>query len=306
MKTISLVAPCYNEAENIEKYYEEVIRVLGDIPYNLQLVFVNDGSSDRTLNILLALSEKDKRVKIVDLSRNFGKEIALTAGLDYADGDAIVPIDVDLQDPPYVVKELIAKWEEGYDVVYATRAERAGETFMKKFTAKVFYKVIASVNKIKVPRNTGDFRLMDRRVVEELKKFKEQHRFMKGLFAWVGFKQTQVFYDRESRNAGFTKFNYWKLINLAVEGITSFTVAPLRVATFLGAIISIFAFLFALYTIIATVTVGNDVPGYSSLMVVILFLGGVQLLTIGIIGEYIGRIFNETKNRPLYIVNAIH
>jgi glycosyltransferase involved in cell wall biosynthesis len=306
MKTISLVAPCYNEAENIEKYYEEVIRVLGDIPYNLQLVFVNDGSSDRTLNILLALSEKDKRVKIVDLSRNFGKEIALTAGLDYADGDAVVPIDVDLQDPPYVVKELIAKWEEGYDVVYATRAERAGETFMKKFTAKVFYKVIASVNKIKVPRNTGDFRLMDRRVVEELKKFKEQHRFMKGLFAWVGFKQTQVFYDRESRNAGFTKFNYWKLINLAVEGITSFTVAPLRVATFLGAIISIFAFLFALYTIIATVTMGNDVPGYSSLMVVILFLGGVQLLTIGIIGEYIGRIFNETKNRPLYIVNAIH
>jgi glycosyltransferase involved in cell wall biosynthesis len=301
-KIISLVAPSYNESENIRKFYESIKSIFSNLNYEFEIIFVNDGSRDNTLELMLDLHSEDSRVKVINLSRNFGKEIALTAGLDNAEGDGVIPIDVDLQDPPEVIPQLISKWEEGYDMVYAVRSKRDGEGPMKKFTAFLFYRLIASVTKIKIPKDTGDFRILDRRAILALRELREYHRFMKGLFTWVGFKQVGIQYRRNPRFAGKSKFNFMKLLNLAIEGFTSFTVAPLRFATILGLIISLTSILYAVYIIIKTMLNGIDVPGYSSLMVAVLFLGGVQLLSIGIIGEYIGRIFNETKNRPLYLV----
>lgn len=300
--TLSIVVPVFNEWDNLETFYDRIAKVLEELGETFEIVFVNDGSNDDTLDVLLSLHARDDRLKIVDLTRNFGKEIALTAGIDFAAGKAVIPIDVDLQDPPEVIPKLVAKWREGYDVVYATRVSRDGESRLKKWTAHWFYRVIGRLTKFELPRDTGDFRLMDRQVVDALKQLREHHRFMKGLFSWVGFRQASVPYHREPRFAGKGKWNYWKLWNFALEGITSFSYAPLQFATYLGLLVSLSAFLYGSYLVIVTLLYGNPVPGYPSLMVAILFLGGVQLLTIGIIGEYVGRIYNETKRRPLYLV----
>ena len=305
-KMISVVAPAYNEEENVELFYTSMKKVLDSLTTSWEIICVNDGSKDTTLEKLLALHVEDNRVKVINLSRNFGKEVALTAGLDHAIGDAIVPIDIDLQDPPELIEDMLKLWQEGYDVVYATRVERDGESFVKKFTASMFYKFMGKISNIEIPRDTGDFRLMDKKVLYELKQLRETHRFMKGLFSWVGYKQVSLPYNRLARNAGETTFNYLKLWNFAIEGITSFSIAPLQLATYIGTLVSLFAFIYSLIIITKTVLFGADVPGYPSMMVTILFLGGVQLISIGIIGEYIGRIYNEVKQRPLYIISDIN
>jgi len=277
--------------------------VLAPLSVDAEIVYVNDGSTDASLVLMQSLKEADPRVAIVDLSRNFGKEIAMSAGLDYACGDAIVVIDADLQDPPELIPTMVDYWREGYDNVYARRVNRDGETFLKRATARTFYRVIHKMSRVEIPENTGDFRLLSRRALHSLRRLREQHRFMKGLFAWVGHRTKEGLYRREPRYAGTTKWNYWRLWNLAIEGITSFTIAPLKIAVYLGVITATCAFVYALYMILRTLLYGNPVAGYPSLLVVVLFLGGVQLLALGIIGEYLGRMFNEVKGRPLYLVN---
>ena len=301
---ISVVVPAYNEQEVLPAFQARIIPVMEAIGLPFEVVYVNDGSRDQTLQIMLALQAADPRVAVVNLSRNFGKEIALTAGLDHAAAtDAVVVIDADLQDPPEVIPDLVAAWQQGYDVAYAQRRMREGETWVKKATAAGFYRVMQRIGgKVQLPANTGDFRLMSRRSLDALLALREHHRFMKGLFAWVGFPSTPVLYDRAPRAAGTTKWNYWKLWNFSLEGITSFTVGPLKVATYLGLVTAVFAAIFGAQIILKTLIWGNPVAGYPSLMAVVLFLGGVQLMTLGIIGEYLGRVFNETKGRPLYIL----
>lgn len=303
---LSVIVPAYNEQEVLPEFHRRVTSVLQSLALDYEIVYVNDGSKDKTLELLQELQCDDRHTAIVDLSRNFGKEIALTAGLDYARGDAVVVIDADLQDPPELIPELISGWREGYDVVYATRAAREGETFMKKATAHLFYRVVQSISRFKIPEDTGDFRLLSRRAVDALKQLREQHRFMKGLFAWIGYPQKAVPYRRDPRFAGETKWNYWKLWNFAIEGITSFTIAPLKLATYVGLIVALGAFSYGGFIIVRTLIFGNPVAGYPSLLVAVLFLGGVQLVALGIIGEYLGRMFDETKGRPLYLVNAYH
>jgi len=254
--------------------------------------------------MLLDLHQRDHRVSIVDLSRNFGKELALTAGLDHASGDAVVLIDSDLQDPPEFIPELLNGWEQGYDVVYAQRSAREGETWFKRLTAAVFYRLIQRSAGVQVPLDAGDFRLLSRRAADAVRSLRERHRFMKGLFAWVGFPQLGVPYRREPRHSGQSKWNYWKLWNLAIEGFTSFTTAPLKLATYLGTAVAMLSFAYAAFVIYKTVVYVDPVRGYPTLMVVVLFLGGVQLLSLGVIGEYLGRMFNEAKQRPLYLVNS--
>jgi glycosyltransferase involved in cell wall biosynthesis len=300
---LSVVVPAYNEEEVLPVFHERLTGVLGSLDVDGEIVYVNDGSSDKTMEVLQSIQARDQRVAIVDLSRNFGKEIALTAGLDNAKGDAIVVIDADLQDPPELILELIKYWRQGYDVAYAKRTRRDGESAFKKATAYGFYRIIQSVSRIKIPEDTGDFRLLSRRAVDALKQLREQHRFMKGLFAWIGYPQKAVPYCRDPRHSGETKWNYWRLWNFALEGITSFTTAPLKVATYLGLLAAFGAFVFGVGLIIDTLIHGNPVAGYPSLMVTMLFLGGVQLITLGIIGEYLGRMFDEAKGRPLYLLN---
>ncbi len=298
----SVVVPVYNEAAGLEEFHQRVSAVLRGMGDSFEIVYVNDGSRDASLHVLEALRARDARVALINLSRNFGKEIAMTAGLDHARGEAVVIIDADLQDPPEVIPDLAAAWREGYDMVYAQRRAREGESWLKTTTAKWFYRVMEKVGRVQLPRDTGDFRLMSRRAVNALLQLREHHRFMKGLFAWVGFPSRAVAYDRAPRHAGETSFNYWKLWNLALEGITSFTVMPLKVATYMGLAVAAFAALYGAQMILKTLLFGNPVPGYPSLMVVILFLGGAQLVTLGVLGEYVGRIFNEAKQRPLYLV----
>lgn len=300
--TVSFVVPCFNESDNIENFYNHLHQVCFNQDFDWEIIFVNDGSRDNTYSKMVLLNKADPRVKVINLSRNFGKEIALTAGIDACSGDCAIPMDVDMQDPPEVAIEMIAKWREGYDVVYGIRDGREGETFLKKLTAYVFYRVIRYISRTKIPNDTGDFRVMDRKVINALKEIREYHRFMKGIFTWVGFNQIGIKYKRKARFSGKSKYNYIKLVNFAIEGITSFTVAPLRFATIMGLFVSMLSMIYAGFIVIRTITMGVDVPGYSSIMVTLLFLGGIQLLSIGVIGEYIGRIFNETKNRPLYIV----
>ena len=304
MRRISIVVPVYNEEESIDlflKTMEETLTPLRE-NYAFDYVFVNDGSRDNTLSILVKARETYPQISIVDFSRNFGKEAALTAGIDNAKGDAVIPIDVDLQDPPEVVIELIKKWEEGYDVVLARRADRSTDSAAKRLTALWFYQFINTIAKPKIPENVGDFRLMDRMVVEALKKLPERRRFMKGLFAWVGFKTTIVDYERKSRQAGTTKFSGWKLWNFALEGITSFSTALLEIWTYIGLLISSVAFAYLAWIIGSALLFGKDMPGYASTMATILFLGGAQMVGLGIMGVYIGRIYVEVKGRPIYIV----
>jgi glycosyltransferase involved in cell wall biosynthesis len=299
---LSIVIPAYNEEEVLPEFHQRLSRVFESIAAKVEFIYVNDGSTDNTLDIMHGLRQTDSRVAIVDLSRNFGKEIALTAGLDHARGDAAVILDSDLQHPPELIPELIKHWREGYDVVYAKRVSREGDNFLKRAAAQAFYRLIKKISRSSIPEGTGDYRLLSRRVVDSLIKLRERHRFMKGLFSWVGFSQKAVCYQPDRRYAGNTKWNFWSLWTLALEGITSFTTAPLKVATYLGLIIAVAAFLYGGFSIYMTLIYGNPVAGYPSLLVAILFLGGVQLITIGLIGEYLGRIFDETKQRPLYIL----
>ncbi|GFZ91292.1 glycosyltransferase family 2 protein [Okeania sp. KiyG1] len=299
---LSIVVPCYNEEPNIDYLFERLISVLDPLEMTYEIVCVNDGSKDNTLKLLVEYHQRNPAIKVVNFSRNFGKEIALTAGIDYTTGDAVIPIDADLQDPPELIGELIAKWREGYDVVYATRRSRQGESWVKKFTAQSFYRIIQGLTSVKIPPDTGDFRLMDRKVVEALKQLPETNRFMKGLFSWVGYQQTSILYDRDPRFKGQTKWNYWKLWNFAIEGITAFSSKPLKIWSYIGVLISLISFIYAGFLVIRTLILGTDVPGYASLIVAILFLGGMQLLSLGILGEYLGRIHYEVKRRPLYLV----
>ena len=293
--------PAYNEIGGIAEFHRRLAGVMTHVGA-WEVVYVNDGSSDLTRLAIEAMRCADSHIALVNLSRNFGKEIATTAGLDHARGDVVIVIDADLQDPPELIPQLVAGWREGYDMVYAQRHIREGETWLKRTTANLFYRLMQHLGDVQLPRDTGDFRLMSRRVVDALLLLREQHRFMKGLFAWVGFPTKAVLYSRAARHAGETKWNYAKLWGLAMEGLTSFTVMPLKVATYLGLAVAIFAVVFGGQVVVKTILFGNSVAGYPSLMTVILFLGGVQLITLGVIGEYLGRVFNETKGRPLYLV----
>jgi len=299
---LSVVVPAYNEQDGLAEFHRRLLRVLDGLELEAEVIYVNDGSHDNTVGVLRALQEADPRVAFADLSRNFGKEIAMTAGLDRARGNAVVVIDADLQDPPELIPELVKEWRGGYDVVYAKRSSRTGESVSKKLSAYLFYRLMKRMSGIEIPEDTGDFRLLSRRAVDALKQLRERHRYNKGLFAWIGYPQKAVLYKRDPRFAGTTKWNYWKLWNFAIEGITSFTTAPLKVATYLGFATACGAFVYAMEVIVKTLIYGNPVSGYPSLMVVILFLGGIQLLAIGIIGEYLGRMFDESKQRPLYLV----
>jgi len=302
---ISMVVPFYNEADNVDILYDRLATVLDGTHCAWEIVCVNDGSSDGTLEKLLALRHRDLRVRVMDLSRNFGKEAALTAGLDHARGSAVIPFDADLQDPPELIPELLAKWREGYDIVNAVRRSRAGEGWLKRVTAHGFYRLINRLTHVDIPADTGDFRLIARPALEAIHRLPERRRFMKGIFAWVGFRTAEVHYQREPRHAGKSKFNWWRLWNFALEGITSFSQVPLQMASWLGLLVSLLALLYAVYLVVATLLCGNPVKGYPSMMVAILFLGGVQLMALGVIGEYVGRIYEESKQRPIYIIREM-
>jgi len=306
MSQLTVIVPAYNEAAVLETFHQRLARVLDELPLHSRVLYVDDGSNDRTWEIMESLIQRDPRTGALKLSRNFGKEAAMTAGLDHADADAVVVIDADLQDPPELIPALVDQWRAGYDVVYATRSARAGETGFKKFTSAAFYRSMEKLSDTAVPRDTGDFRLLSRRALDALRQLRERQRFMKGLFAWIGYRQTAVHYLREPRQAGKTKWNYWRLTQLAVEGITSFSTAPLRLATWTGLIASLFAFAYGLWVLTKALIYGDPVRGYPTLMLVILFLGGVQLLALGVIGEYLGRNYAESKQRPLYFIEEHH
>lgn len=302
-KLITILVPAYNEQEVLHLLYDRLEKLMNEnTNYDFEVLLVNDGSKDKTFEIMQELRKKDKRFCYLNLSRNFGKETAMIAGLDYCKSDAVVIIDADLQDPPELIPEMIKYWEEGYDDVYAKRKSREGETWLKKFTSKMYYRVLQGFTRIEIQKDTGDFRLLDRRCVEALKSMRENQRYTKGLFSIIGYNKKEILYDREPRAAGQTKWNYGKLIDLSIDGITSFTTSPLRWAALIGCGVSVIGFVYMLYIIIKTIVTGIDVPGYASLMVVILFLGGIQLIFLGIIGEYLGRTFNESKHRPLYFI----
>jgi glycosyltransferase involved in cell wall biosynthesis len=303
---LSIVVAMFNEEASIDAFFTEIDAVAARLPLGVEYVCVNDGSRDGTLAKLLARQAQDKRIRIVDLARNFGKEAAMTAGLAHARGDAVVVIDADLQDPPELIEQFVAKWREGFEVVYGIRASRASDSFTKRLTAEAFYKLFNRITAVPIPSDAGDFRLLDRKVVDALLTFPERNRFMKGLFAWVGFKQIGVPFVRQPRVLGKTAWNYWKLINFAIDGVTGFSTVPLRVWSFVGAVVSLIGFSYALFLIIRTLIFGIDVPGYASIMVTVLFLGGVQLLCLGMLGEYMGRLYMETKGRPIYIVSHIY
>ena len=300
--TVSIIIPCHNESGNLATLYARVCAVMDEAGEPWEMICVNDGSGDDTLLQLIALHHQDRRVRVIDLSRNFGKEAALTAGLDAARGEAAIPLDADLQDPPELIPELLAQWREGVDVGNAVRLSREGESWLKRASAHVFYRIINRMSDVEIPPDTGDFRLLSRPVLDALQTLPERRRFMKGLFAWVGFRSTNVYYHRAPRHAGKTTWNYWRLWNLAVEGVTSFSQVPLQLAAYLGFVVSLLAFLYAVWLIISTLVYGNPVKGYPSMMVTLLFLGGVQLMALGVIGEYLGRIYEESKQRPVYLV----
>jgi glycosyltransferase involved in cell wall biosynthesis len=303
MKLISVVVPFHNEAGGVEPFYRELCSALAALQdHAFELLCVDDGSSDATLAQLLQLVERDRRVRVLELSRNFGKEAALTAGLDASRGDAVIAMDADLQDPPELIGRMIEEWSRGAEVVLARRSDRSSDSFFKRTAAGLFYRIHNRLSSVQIPDNVGDFRLIDRAAVEALKALPERQRFMKGLFAWIGFRTALVDYARRPRASGASKFSGWRLWNFALEGITSFSTAPLRVWTYIGALGALLTFLYALFIIARVLILGVDVPGYASLLVAILFLGSLQLLSVGLLGEYIGRVYLETKQRPVYVV----
>ena len=302
-RKISIVVPFYNEGEGVDSFYTALCAVVDRLPaFAFEVVCVDDGSRDETLLKLIAIAERDSRFQVIELSRNFGKEAAMTAGLDAATGDAAIPIDADLQDPPELIAEMIDAWSNGAEVVLARRIDRSSDSLLKRKTAEAFYRVHNRLSAIKIPENVGDFRLIDRAVIDALKRLPEHHRFMKGLFAWVGFRTVSIDYVRNPRHAGVTKFSGWKLWNFALEGITGFSAAPLKLWSYLGAGGALLTFAYAIYMVSRTLVHGVDIPGYASLLVAVLFFGSLQLISVGVLGEYIGRIYMETKNRPLYLV----
>jgi len=301
---ITILAPVKDEEEAVALFVGRVRGVLDalDEAQGWEILFIDDGSRDATLAAIMAQHRADPRVRCISLSRNFGKEAALSAGLDHATGQVVIPLDVDLQDPPEVIGTMLARWREGFDVVYGVRRNRSSDSLPKRLTADLYYRAHNYLSADKIPEHAGDFRLLDRKVVDVIRLMPERNRFMKGLFAWAGFRQAAVEYDRVQRDVGTTKFNYWKLWTLALDGITSGSTLPLRVWSYLGGVVAIGALVYAVYVVIRTFFHGGDVPGYPSLMVAILFLGGVQLLSLGVLGEYVGRILVETKHRPIYVV----
>jgi dolichol-phosphate mannosyltransferase len=302
---LSVVVPIYFEEETIDEFYGRMKHVLVGLEPGLrhELIFVNDGSTDRSLELLRRLNASDAAVRIIDFSRNFGHQIAITAGIDNADGDAVVVIDGDLQDPPEVIAEMVSKWREGYKVVYGVRSRRRGESAFKLLTARLFYRLISSLSDVKLPLDSGDFRLMDRAVVEALKSIREENRYIRGLISWIGFSQFGLPYERDSRYAGETKFNVKKMLRFAFDGITSFSDKPLRLSSKLGMLTTVVSFATMIWLIVSKLLHPEEtIQGWTSLLVVVLFLGGVQLISVGVLGEYIGRIYRETKERPLYIV----
>ncbi len=299
---LSIVVPMHNEALALGALFERLIPALQRLQMTYEVICIDDGSTDSTLEALLRVRAQNPQVRILSLSRNFGKDVALSAGLEYASGAAVVPIDADLQDPPELIEKMVAKWREGFDVVYATRNRREGESLLKRTSAKYFYRIFDRITDFPVPHDTGDFRLLDRRVVDVLIRLPERTRFMKGLFAWVGFKQAAITFDRPERSGGTTKWNYWRLWNFALDAVTSFSSMPLKVWSYLGVIISLMAFLYAVFLAGLKIVRGIDVPGYASIMVAVLFFGGVQLISLGVMGEYLARTYNEVKGRPLYLV----
>lgn len=301
---LSLVVPVYNEQEAIPLFLEAVAKALTGIRY--EVIFVNDGSQDGTFHLILQHAAADLRLHLINLARNFGKEAALTAGIAEAGGDVIIPLDVDLQDPPELIPLFLEKWRKGYDVVYGVRTSRDSDTPLKRLTAGGFYRVFNQFSRVKLPENAGDFRLLDRRVVDALLQLPERNRFMKGLFAWVGFPSIGIPYERPARAAGTTTWNYWKLWNFALDGLFAFSTLPLRIWSYVGVCIAFFAFLYASFIVGRVLLLGRDVPGYASLITIGLFIGGIQLISIGVIGEYIGRMFEEVKGRPVFIVEGLY
>lgn len=301
---ISLVVPCYNEEMSAAAFTKRSVEVLEKIGQKYEIIFVNDGSRDNTLEVLKNLKNSYSGIRVVNLSRNFGKEAAMTAGIELSLGDVVIPIDADLQHPPELIEEFISKWKDGYDVVLAKRTTRVNESLPKKISARFFYRLQSKISEVDIPEDVGDFRLMSRKVVNALKKLPENQRFMKGLFAWVGFKSITIDYEVANREMGTTAFNGWKLWNFALDGITSFSTVPLRVWFYIGAFVALVAFLFGCSIILGTLIYGVDMPGYASMMTVVLFLGGVQLIGIGVLGEYLGRVYMESKQRPTYIIEG--
>ncbi len=302
---ISIIVPVYNEEAAIDIFFAEMRKFLATCSYQYEIICVNDGSTDNTLDILKKYANEDKRIKAVSFSRNFGKERALYAGLKYSSGEAVIPIDVDLQNPPMTIKTFLEKWEEGYDIVYGVRENRENESRLRRFLSKKFYEFYNLISEQKAPYNAADFRLMDRKVVNAVLRIQEKHLFMKGIFNWVGYKSCPVLYNHADRAAGNSKFNFWKLWNLALDGITGSSTLPLRIWTFVGGGISFISFILALLYLIKNLIWGDPVQGFTTLVILILFFGGIQLLALGIFGEYIGRIMLEVKNRPLYIVDEV-
>jgi polyisoprenyl-phosphate glycosyltransferase len=300
---VSIVTPFYNEGEGVDHFYQVMSETMDKlVDFDFEIICVDDGSKDSTLERLIAISKTDPRVSVLEFSRNFGKEPAMTAGIDVACGDCVIPIDADLQDPPALIGQMLQKWQDGAEVVLAKRVDRSTDSYSKRTTALMFYRLHNALSNLQIPENVGDYRLMDRVVVDALKQLPERQRFMKGLFAWVGFKTATVEYVRDARLIGETKFSGWKLWNFAIEGITSFSLVPLKVWTYIGGIGAIFAFLYASFIVIRTLVFGIDLPGYASLLVVTLFFASLQLISLGVIGEYIGRIYFESKQRPLYLI----
>lgn len=302
-KQVSIIVPFYNESETITFFCDELLPILDqskDIKF--EVICIDDGSKDDTLEKLVSVTTNDPRFKVIELSRNFGKEAALTAGINIASGDAIIPMDADLQDPPELILEMIKEWKNGAEVVLARRIDRSSDSFLKQKTAQLFYRFHNHLSSIQIPENVGDYRLMDRVAVDALNQLPEKQRFMKGLFAWIGFKTVTLDYVRKPRISGKTKFSGWKLWNFALEGITSFSTAPLKLSTYIGALGALTTFLYASFIVIRTLIYGIDIPGYASILVAILFFGSIQLISLGVIGEYIGRIYMETKHRPIYLV----
>ena len=304
MKKVSILIPCYNEEQSLPLLYPELKKLMdGEVMYEWEVLFVNDGSKDNTLNIIKVLRSADNRINYVNLSRNFGKENAMLAGFDYVTGDCMVIMDADLQDPPSLIPQMLEYWELGYQDIYAKRANRGKESWLRKKFSLLFYKILDNSTRFDILQNVGDFRMLDRQCIDALKQLRESERYTKGMFCWIGYRKKEVIFDRGDRVAGESNWNFWSLFNLAIEGITSFTTAPLRFATIAGFIIAVITFIYALYFLTKTLLIGDPVQGFTTLIVVVLFLGGIQLMAIGVLGEYIGRIFNESKNRPTYLAN---
>ena len=304
MKKISILVPCHNEQENIEKLYDALVESIAKINgYQWEIVFVDDGSFDDTLSRIKQLRERDERVCFISLSRNFGKENAMLAGFDHIKGDAVIIMDADLQHPPHLMAEMIAEWESGYDDVYAERLNRGKESWLRRKLSMLYYRLLQRMAKVDVLPNVGDFRLLDRKCIDSLKKLRETQRYTKGLYCWIGFKKKKISFQQADREKGKSSFSYHRLFNLAIEGITSYTTAPLRISTVVGIVVSLVAFIYMCYVLVKTILYGEPVQGYPTLVILILFLGGVQLLSLGIIGEYLGRVFHETKNRPVYLIS---